>query len=205
MLRQGHGLPCGPQQLWSPRSQRTLARLLPRQPAARAVRRGAVRGRESGCFRARCQHSAPAAPQPRPAAEEGLRAELAALREVVESLERKLATPIVEGRERDVAAMTLEQLTKQRNMKYSKDLQVRMVELLSLQAGALPVGSHKYLCMAYPGDIDLCEVLVYPETSAREAAERVAERIQIMARRDLGLYPIVTLEKQLPNMIGNLV
>lgn len=54
------------------------------------------------------------------------------------------------------------QLTKMRNIKYFSDLQLRMVELLSLEEGALPVGSFKYLCMAYPGDIDMCETLVGP-------------------------------------------
>ena len=42
----------------------------------------------------------------------------------------------------------------------------------------------------------------YPGGRADQALELSAE---IQKVRRLGLYPIVTLEKQLPNMIGNLV
>merc|ERR1712166_46127 len=78
--------------------------------------------------------------------------------------------------------MSFDQLTKQRNPKYFSAGQKKMVDLVSLQHGAAPVGSFKYLAMAFPGDMDLFEQLTWPCTK-EEAGYRAAKRIQNMAAR----------------------
>jgi hypothetical protein len=47
------------------------------------------------------------------------------------------------------------QLLRRRNRDFFADSLSRIVELISVEEGSLPVGSFKYLAMTYPGDIDM--------------------------------------------------
>ena len=79
--------------------------------------------------------------------------------------------------------LTSQELLKKRNRKYFTESLRRVVEVLSLEEGAVPVGSFKYLAFLYPSDIDLFEGLFFPFTDRSTAAWRAAGRIQTMARR----------------------
>ena len=94
-----------------------------------------------------------------------------------------VATPQHTSAPLDIKQMTSAQLLKKRNKKYFTESLRRVVEVLSLEEGAVPVGSFKYLAFLYPGDVDLFEGLFFPFTNRSTAAVRAAGRIQTMARR----------------------
>ena len=73
--------------------------------------------------------------------------------------------------------------SKKRNKKFFTESLRRVVEVLSLEEGAVPVGSFKHLAFLYPGDIDLFEGLFFPFTDRATAATRARHRIAVMARR----------------------
>jgi hypothetical protein len=108
-----------------------------------------------------------------------------------ERLERTIqerSAPPASARPTDAMPINLQQMTsaqllKKRNKKYFTESLRRVVEILSLEEGAVPVGSFKYLAFLYPGDIDLFEGLFFPFTNRDTAAVRAAGRIQTMARR----------------------
>ena len=82
--------------------------------------------------------------------------------ERLEQLVRDSAVPAVAANHADplpanLKQMTSAQLLKKRNRKYFTESLRRVVEILSLEEGAVPVGSFKYLAFLYPGDIDLFE------------------------------------------------
>ena len=82
-----------------------------------------------------------------------------------------------------VSALSLEQLLAKRKRDYFPESLEMAVEKVSIEEGTQPVGSFKYLCMVYPGDIDLYERLFFPMTDRWNAAERAARRLQLIARR----------------------
>ena len=83
--------------------------------------------------------------------------------ERLEQLVRDSAVPAVAAASHadplpaNLKQMTSAQLLKKRNRKYFTESLRRVVEILSLEEGAVPVGSFKYLAFLYPGDIDLFE------------------------------------------------
>ena len=78
--------------------------------------------------------------------------------------------------------------------------------MLTAAAGARSAG-HRKRCWLVRQLFRLCQVPLV-RAAAHELAAAVAERLHLEPGGPgvhLGLYPIVTLEKQVPDMIGNLV
>jgi len=121
-----------------------------------------------------------------------LKAQVEKLIQQVDELQLHVDPMERQGRNKDPDQMSYSELTKERNQKYFTDSQRRVVELISLQEGAMPVGSFKYLAFAYPGDIDMCENLTWPSCTKEEASRRVAERFANIARR-ISLEPNIYL------------
>eukprot|EP00939_MAST-03C_sp_MAST-3C-sp1_P001349 g1349.t1 len=94
--------------------------------------------------------------------------------------------------EEDVSAMTFEDLTKHRNMRYFSDSARTMVDLISMQDHITPVGSFQYRAMSYPCDIDMCEEVHFADCAREDAARRVAESFANIARR-ISLEPKIYL------------
>ncbi len=110
------------------------------------------------------------------------------LEQLEHSIKENSGPPAVATMPTDTVPINLEQMTsaqllKKRNKKYFTESLRRVVEILSLEEGAVPVGSFKYLAFLYPGDIDLFEGLFFPFTNRGTAAVRAAGRIKTMARR----------------------
>ena len=84
--------------------------------------------------------------------------------------------------------MSLEDLTKERTILHFTESQRRVVELISLEDKARPVGSYRYLAMAHPRDIAMVEEMIWKNCTRKDASKRAAERFANIARR-------VSLEK----------
>ena len=172
------------------------------QPEAMLLRRVAARGARAAA--GRCAHrSCPArlcassaarrVERPQDHAAAAARTELEReLEHVKEQLElvNELVAAQLQQQDRahrpppvDVATMQPDQLLKKRNKKFFTESLRRVVEVLSLEEGAVPVGSFKHLAFLYPGDIDLFEGLFFPFTDRATAATRARHRIAVMARR----------------------
>lgn len=112
--------------------------------------------------------------------------QIAVLRDQIEALQHRNAIGL--QRFRDVSVMSLEDLTKERTILHFTESQRRVVELISLEDKARPVGSYRYLAMAHPRDIAMVEEMIWKNSTRRDASKRAAERFANIARR-------VSLEK----------
>jgi hypothetical protein len=111
------------------------------------------------------------------------------LRDQIEALQHRNAIGLQRFRT-DVNEMGLEDLTKERTILHFTESQRRVVELISLEDKAKPVGSYRYLAMAHPRDIAMVEDMIWRNCTRKDASKRAAERFANIARR-------VSLEKNI--------
>ena len=107
--------------------------------------------------------------------------QIAVLRDQIEALQHRNAIGL--QRFRDVNVMSLEDLTKERTILHFTESQRRVVELISLEDKARPVGSYRYLAMAHPRDIAMVEEMIWKNCTRKDASKRAAERFANIARR----------------------